>query len=88
MFAHGKIRKSFNSTLVQLKVIASLKYSNLLKKFQFYLSSIKSGAGAFGLHGQNMCFNSTLVQLKVIVSFIQLSPAYCFNSTLVQLKAG
>ena len=39
---HKKSDKSFNSTLVQLKVAISLARFTRSDKFQFYLSSIKS----------------------------------------------
>ena len=55
--------ESFNSTLVQLKDNEKCTIELKKRRFQFYLSSIKSNAeGITNIH--YYCFNSTLVQLK------------------------
>ena len=76
---------SFNSTLVQLKAKYCYFVSLTYKKFQFYLSSIKSQSNPLSSL-RRLGFNSTLVQLKVKIIRIRLILFPCFNSTLVQLK--
>ena len=56
-------------------------------KFQFYLSSIKSGT-YLRRNFQKYCFNSTLVQLKAASGAFNASFTVRFNSTLVQLKGS
>ena len=54
---------SFNSTLVQLKDKVDNQVDFPIPKFQFYLSSIKSGV-QYSQDISKNSFNSTLVQLK------------------------
>ena len=56
-----------------------------MKRFQFYLSSIKRVLVKVELLFL-LSFNSTLVQLKVNADSSMDTDQFCFNSTLVQLK--
>ena len=55
---------SFNSTLVQLKVIINVRFKLGIKSFNSTLVQLKDMQIGLQWKQQN-CFNSTLVQLKV-----------------------
>ena len=77
--------QSFNSTLVQLKVVTLDNVRAIVPEFQFYLSSIKRQTKEI-LTAISISFNSTLVQLKELKIRVTGNCSKCFNSTLVQLK--
>ena len=77
---------SFNSTLVQLKVMKRQDINMKEKSFNSTLVQLKEKEYKFYVY-RVISFNSTLVQLKVRFFFYITVKYLCFNSTLVQLKA-
>ena len=78
---------SFNSMIVRLKERSQYKYTNLIPKFQFYDSPIKSIKYLRSNH-PIVCFNSMIVRLKVFQGVREsVPPFFGFNSMIVRLKA-
>ena len=77
----------FNSTLVQLKDADHFRFSQWEKKFQFYLSSIKSLSTERWFECLHM-FQFYLSSIKRISGMPSRQPLIGFNSTLVQLKVS
>ena len=81
------LNTSFNSTLVQLKVVKQRK--NILRKTCFNSTLVQLKVFALIINRVlNFRFNSTLVQLKALWHCPKDTINAGFNSTLVQLKAS
>ena len=74
----------FNSTMVRLKVMMTLR-KQTLQKFQFHYGTIKSN-DAFDVASRYMSFNSTMVRLKALHKELDRLMRTSFNSTMVRLK--
>ena len=84
-FILTQIVKSFNSTMVRLKVLLPCLREPAICLFQFHNGSIKS-ARIIKDQVRRVSFNSTMVRLKAIYSGEVKTYMEGFNSTMVRLK--
>jgi hypothetical protein len=84
--AVGKVKLSFNSILVRLKVRTDISWWYKTTQFQFHTGSIKSIACYKTLFSLSVGFNSILVRLKGYWKRWSWTPYISFNSILVRLK--